>query len=333
MNDFIRSFTKAKPFHIIAFAVLFTVSSCTTYTLDEDRAAYYSLQADNPDKQLEKKDSEFSLHAPALKVFDAHESSNKVGKPMANADGSVYIDSSSPAFYTVKQTFQIEDRKYTNLIYRVHFSEIPLSIFPYHLSWGKNVGLIFVVTLNEEQQPVLFVTAHTCGCYMAMMGTSFTPDSFYPDSWAGLDAMQKVYGERLPRKVELSEQEPDICVAIKPHVHRIMDVFPCDKSKTELTGASEFPLQSLRSLESENGPVSFFYEDGYKEGLVKGAVKPWESMFLSWPSLDPYVGTDKAFLKKDGSERSFYTSIKPWRREVSDMTNFPRFLDYWGWRL
>lgn len=315
-----------KFYKIFSLSFIFFISACTTYTLEEDKAAYVSLTKNEAQ-------SDMAAFAPNLKIFDAHVDTNKVGTPKANADGSVFIDSSNPAFYTIKQTFQIENRSYTNLIYRVHFSDIPFSLFPYHLSWGKNVGLIFVVTLNEQQQPILFTTAHTCGCYMAMMGTSFTPESFFPDDWTELDSLQKVYGERLPHVVELTTEQPDICVAIKPHVHRIMDVFPCDKSKTNTQGAEQFPLQSLRTLESDNGPVSFFYEDGYKEGLVKGAIKPWESMFLSWPSLDPFVGTDKAFLRSADSDRSFYTSIKPWRREISDMTNFPRFLDYWGWQL
>jgi len=168
---------------------------------------------------------------------------------------------------------------------------------------------------------------------MAQMGTSFTPESFYPENWGNLEAKQKVYGEKLPKKVNLDEKQPDICVALRPHVHRIMDVFPCNKNETAMQSVSEFPLQSLRTLDSENGPASFFYEEGYKEGVVKGAIKPWESMFLSWQSLDPFVGTDKAFLRKEESERSFYTSIKPWRREISDMTNFPQFLEYWGWKL
>jgi len=159
-------------FFVFASALVLFLTACTTYTLEEDKAAFYSLQ-----KEQVKND--FAEFSPILKVFDAHVAGNKVGTPMANADGSVYIDSDNAAFYTIKQTFQIEDRKYTNLVYRMHFSEIPLSINPYHLSWGKNVGLIFVVTLNEQQQPVLFTVSHTCGCYKEQMGTSFTPESFY----------------------------------------------------------------------------------------------------------------------------------------------------------
>lgn len=313
-------------YRLLSLVLFASIASCTTYSLEEDKADYLSLQN-------EQSEDDFANFAPTLKIYDAQVDSNKVGTPKANADGSVYIDSADPAVYTIEQSFQVEDRQYTNLVYRVHFSDIPFSIFPYHLSWGKNVGLIFVVTLNENQEPILFTTAHTCGCYMAMMGTSHTPESFFPEDWTELDSLQYVYGERLPHKLDLSETKPDICVAVRPHVHRIMDVFACDKSDTGAKGAQEFPLQSLRTLDSENGPVSFFYEDGYKEGLVKGAIKPWETMFLSWVSLDPFVGTDKAFLRKETSDRTFYTSIKPWRREISDMADFPQFLEYWGWSL
>jgi len=33
------------------------------------------------------------------------------------------------------------------------------------------------------------------------------------------------------------------------------------------------------------------------------------------------------------TKNHLYTSLKPWNRTESDMWNFARFLEFWGWRL
>jgi len=66
---------------------------------------------------------------------------------------------------------------------------------------------------------------------------------------------------------------------------------------------------------------------------VNGSIKPWESLFLGLPSLDPLVGSDKAYGNGRETGNPFYTSLKPWNREASDMWDFPGFLRFWGWRL
>ncbi len=328
---------KKKPFDLFILGILssFLLANCTHYSLDESKASYLTLPQEQAKTAATQASDEQLLtrFAPMIKIFDSEDGVNKIGTAKALSNKEVYIDSSEASIYTLKQNFQIEDRQYTNLIYRVHFQKIPFSIFPFNLSYGKNVGLIFVVTLNEAGEPVLFTTVHTCGCYKAMMATPYTPESAYPDSWVNLEEKQKVYGERLPTVLKINEQNPDICVAIRPHEHRIMDAFPCNKSTQNFEQAQQLPLASLRTLKTEEGETSFFHESGYREGFVKGAVKPWESMSLSFLSLDPFVGTDKAFLRKESSDNTFYTSLKPWNRETTDMADFPSFLKYWGWKL
>lgn len=316
--------------------------SCTSYTLDENKSQYVTLKKEtinhnNTTKENKSSQDLITQYAPLIKIFDANENFNKIGTPKANNDGSVYVDGQEPSFYTSEQIFKIENREYTNLIYRIHFNEIPFSIVPFHLSKGENVGLIFVVTLNEHQEPILFTTVHSCGCYKALMATTFTPKSFYPKAWSeqqvSNEEKQKIYGEKLPTIIPLNEKKPDICVAIRPQEHRVMDVYACDKTQTNLVEAPHYSLASLRTLASDNGPVSFFHESGFQEGFVKGAIKPWESLMLSWPSMDFFVGTDKALLRTENSNNTFYTSLKPWNRDKTDMANFPQFLNYWGWNL
>lgn len=326
---FPRTFNKA--LLLFLFAAL---TACTTYSLEEQKVSYVSLENSKniSDEKLQGEQNNLPRHAPVFKVHDAVESHNKIGTPSANSKGKVWVDSEASTVYSHEESFQIEDRKYRNLIYRVHFSSIPFSIFPFHLSAGKNVGLIFIVTLNENNEPVLFTTSHTCGCYKAFISTNFTPDVFYPENWP--KETQKVYGETLPVKISLDASNPDICVAIRPDEHRVMDVYPCNKTSIPFVAAENKNLTSLRKIpDGEGGSVSFFHEDGLMEGYVKGSIKPWESVSLSFLSLDFFVGTDKAYLRPETSNNTFYTSLKPWRRHDSDMANFPVFLKYWGWNL
>jgi hypothetical protein len=69
------------------------------------------------------------------------------------------------------------------------------------------------------------------------------------------------------------------------------------------------------------------------KGHVKGAVKPFESLFMSLISLDFFVGMDKTYADPAQTGNPFYTSLKPWRRTDSNMWDFARFLSYWGWNL
>jgi hypothetical protein len=95
----------------------------------------------------------------------------------------------------------------------------------------------------------------------------------------------------------------------------------------------EAPLvaeERLHHLPLGEGTTSFYYEKAPVTGYVKGAWKPWETVLMGWWAFDTYVGQDKDYGEP---ANPFYTSLKPWARDDSDMGDFPRFLRYWGWRL
>ena len=54
---------------------------------------------------------------------------------------------------------------------------------------------------------------------------------------------------------------------------------------------------------------------------------------ISWWALDWRVGEDKAYGDKNETGAVFYTSLKPWNRQASDMWPFGDFLAFWGWGL
>ncbi len=281
-------------------------------------------------------------YAPLFLTHNYRAAYNRIGRPSAKYDNQgdeqIYVDSENPVIYYLKQKFATKKGAYTNLIYRVHFPKVPFSLIPFHLTAGSNVGLIVVITLNARQQPVLVTTVNTCGCYKAIVPTSFLPRDALPLNWQKKPL--KVYGEKLPWQLEYPSREyPKALVHIRPGVHRVMDL--------EIVAAAELqdlrrfmviktPLKPVRELEQiplGKGFTSFYYQRGPLKGHVKGSVKFLESILLSLPSLDLFVGTDKVYGDQQETGNPFYTSLKPWNRNDSDMGNFARFLEFWGWRL
>jgi hypothetical protein len=276
--------------------------------------------------------------APAFVVYGHAETFNRIGRPTVrqeeNGDEEVFIDPEQPVVYFMRRPFSTDKAAYTNLIYRVHFPEVPYSLSPFNLTAGKNVGLIVVVTLNADNLPVLVTTVHTCGCYHAIVPTQYLPKDAFPKDWDGetLD----IYGEQLPPLLKFKEiHSPQILVYLRPEVHRVMDL---DVQDVHDLSADPFRIIStkieamdrLEKLPTKTGTTSFYYPEGILKGHVKGAIKPWETLSLSLISMDLFVGADKAYAD---TGNPFYTSLKPWRREDSNMWDFPRFLQYWGWRL
>lgn len=293
-------------------------------------------------KPLQIEDEMVERNAPLFLVEDYQTSHNRIGKPLARYDTQgneeVYINPDKPAIYTLVREFKTEKAVYTNLIYRVHFSKVPFSIIPFHITAGKNVGIFVIITMDLEDRPVLVTTLGTCGCYLAIVPTTWLPEDSLPSGWE--ESPIDVYGETLPSRLDMNEfEKPRILVRIRSHVHRIMDLDIIEKDDLSQFGnlrmitAPLFPIDELKEIPIDGESTSFYYEDGPYQGLVKGAFKPWETLFMGLISLDSLVGTDKIYGDSQNMRTPFYTSLKPWNRNSSDMWNFSKFLEFWGWRL
>ena len=280
--------------------------------------------------------------APVFLARGTDKEHNRIGRPVAypaeNGKPVVHVSSEKPVYYVRKTDFSTSRGQYCNLVYRVHFSKIPYSLLPFTLTAGKNAGLMVVVTLNDQGQPVLVTTVHTCGCYCSIIPTTYLPKECLPGSWE--DRPKKVYGERHPALLDFSSEKGQrLLIELRPDIHRVMDVRLIRASAVNLINESliEAPLipaQSLENLEVEGmEPVSFFHESGFKTGFVKGAVKPWETLFMSWMALDIFIGSDKAYSPMADNANPFYTSLKPWNRQKSNMWRFRDFLKFWGYDL
>ena len=325
-----------KFFRILILPALLIISACAHHQRIPVEIPNTLYSADGGVDEI------LNLYAPLLVAHGYSAVHNRIGRPAAKYDSQgneqIYIDSENPVIYYLKQNFSTKKGSYTNLIYRVHFSKVPFSLIPFHLAAGDNVGLMVVITLDSRAKPVLVTTVHTCGCYLAIVATSFLPRDALP-----LNQQEKpirVYGEKLPWQLDYSGRDnPGLLVHLRPGVHRVMDLEIV--AATELQDLRRYtiikaPLKPVRELEQiplGNGFTSFYHQTGLLKGHVKGSVKFLESILLSLPSLDFFVGTDKVYGDQQETGNPFYTSLKPWNRNASDMGNFARFLKFWGWRL
>ena len=259
-----------------------------------------------------------------------------VGK---NGSECISIDPAQASIYTKEHRFSTARGSYTNLIYRIHFSETPFSLVPFNLGAGRNVGLLVIVTLNGHGQPLLYTTLQTCGCYLAFVPTTYLPDDAYPENWRK-DQRQIVFAQSLPAFLDFPASDPagsKTVVQIESATHRIKDIRLVDRTSLAAfvtRHARLSPLESLKKLPAEDGGTTSFYETaGGRKGYVKGSHKIWERLLISWWALDWRVGEDKEFTADPQDGPVFYTSLKPWARNVSDLRNFTAFLKYWGWKL
>lgn len=283
-----------------------------------------------------------SKYAPVFLTYDYKNDYNRIGKPSARIDKEgkeqTYVDPDRPAIYYLQQQFSTEKGRYTNLVYRIHFSKVPFSIIPFNLTSGRNVGIILLITLDEDNRPLLVTSANTCGCYMAIVPTTYLPRDALPDDWQ--EEPLHVYGEELPWILDFAEIKfPRLLVHVRPSVHRVMDLEIVEaevlrsNNGFRVIKAPLEPMDDLENIALNGETTSFFYDYGPQEGHVKGSMKLWETILLGLVSWDFFVGADKVYGDNEKYDNPFYTTLKPWNRTASDMSNFSRFLEFWGWKL
>ena len=289
-------------------------------------------------------DEAFARHAPLFVIQSDAEPHNRIGTPVARRDARgrerVSVDPAKATAYTQTQEFRTARGRYTNLIYRVHFERVP----GLHLTTGRNVGLLAIVTLNEAGEPVLLTLVHTCGCFLAVVPTSYLPADAFPKGWD--KAGQTIHGERLPGVLLCPRPfDPAYCpvpayrpvLFLRDGTHRVMDVRMerADEAAWRYAVAPLRlePMAALDRLPLDGGTTSFFVEDGPRKGFVKDSHKPLERFLIGWWTLDFNVGRDKRFGPREESATTFYTSLDPTRRRATDLWRFAECLANLGWGL
>lgn len=317
-----------------ALPVLFLFSCATVPRyLPADPVRVYAA---TPDGTL------LARYAPVFIIENPQAEYNRIGTPRAriNKKGKekIQVDPRTASVYTRITTFKTAKGRYTNLFYRLHFKEIPGGFFPFYLGKGKNTGLLVVVTLNQRNEPILYTSVHTCGCYLAFVPTSYMQADCLPDGWR--KKRQTVYSESLPGMLEYAGSSPaknKTLITIRAGGHRVKNICLAAEYPARLPSAFKLGLQPFDALEKlslTGGRTTSFYETaGARKGYVKGSQKIRERLLMSWWALDWRVGEDKKFGKNKQDGILFYTSLKPWARKKSDMRDFKDFLIYWKWTL
>lgn len=285
---------------------------------------------------------DFARYMPVIISEVPEASYNRIGQPeVFEKEGRIHlrINPDIAVAYAEKRHFKTAKGEYTNLIYRIHLEKVPFSLLPFNLTSGRNVGLLFIVTLNKMQQPVLLTTVHTCGCYLAIVPTNYLAEDYFPTQW-NTESLH-VYGADLPGLLTFSNagRQEKIIIYLKDKTHRVIHL---ETGRAEsLIGQyaiSPLIIKPMAALEAlilpdDGQAVTMFETSGARQHYVRDSHKPFELLFMSWLAMDVRVGVDKRFGKAGDAAPVFYTSLKFWARMDSDMRDFPKFLDYWGWRL
>lgn len=320
-----------RPTFLLSLFLLIWLFSCTTFPKHQP---VHTLLA----YTIEKDKILLNRYFPVFITENYKKEYNLIGTPSAiitkDMKEEIYVNPEKATVYTEKRSFKTLESTYTNLIYRIHFNKIP----GFHLGKGENVGLIVIITLNRHNDPILYTTVHTCGCYLAFIPTSYMPADGFPDDWKS--GRQSVHSENLPTILNYNGFAPDhikTMILLRDGSHRVKDIWlsTVDSLKKYRTiDAKLQPLDALEKLPLKDGSTTSFYEiSGRREGYVKGSHKLWERLLMSWWTFDWRIGEDKKFGKDINDGILFYTSLKPWDKEKSDMRNFVTFLEYWKWNL
>lgn len=326
-NSRLRSGGSVGASWIVSLLILFIFSACAGYRGPDQ------LQGEIVTYRATPQSSPVGRFAPLFLIEENQIPYNRPGSPQLfrNAEGGITasVDPDHPALYFQETRFQGRYGTYRNLIYRLHFREVP----PGHLTSGKNVGLLVVVTLDDQDRPLLYTTAHTCGCYLAIVPTSHLPERAFPRGWN--QETQDVYGERLPGFLRFPEegQPVRLLIPLRSETHRVMDLCLLTEQAIQTADLPLLPMSTLHHLPLDGEMGSFFESEGERKGFVRDSRKPWEQLLMSWWALDAKVGEDKDLGAAAETGTIFYTSLKPWARQDSDLWRFPAFLTYWGWTL
>lgn len=326
---------------LLAASLLFAMGAGTC-ALPDERAGTALDFSTVEGFALTQGDTLLERFAPVFLVEGYGESMNRIGAPAARFDKDgeeeIYIDPDHPVYFTQTREFETAHGKFTNLIYRVHFEMSTGNGYSTNGGKGYNVGLMAIVTLDAAEKPVLLNIVHTCGCFHALLPTTYTPNGALPEGWS--KEKRRVYGETLPGMVRYPDEflpEARPVIYLREGSHRAVDVqvgsLDGIRERYTLHEVATAPMDALEHLKLGDGETSFYYTEGKNRGLVKGAMKKRETVLLGAVVGDSRAGQDRIYGGADELPRGFYTTIKPGAQDESDMWDYAAFLDYNGWKL
>jgi len=214
--------------------------------------------------------------APVVISEGAEQDHNRIGAPELERGLFGWLDArvdpERPVLYAEVLHDALAGRELLHLVYRMHFSKIPLRLSPHVFEAHRNAGLLLLVTLDAASREPLFVTSvHTCGCYRALIPTTRVPDDHLPPSWP---AELRVHGHTLPARLPppVAGTRP-VVLTLTADRHRVSDVRvgTLDGVAADARAAIALePLAQLRDLPiaGESGRASLFHSSWLLRGRV-----------------------------------------------------------------
>jgi hypothetical protein len=208
-------------------------------------------------------------HAPILEI--APEGAfDRFGEMRLSAEGAPSVDAAKPVVYRRIAFARHGKATLVQLVYLYWFAERPKT-GPLDLLGGTLDGVMWRVTLDEAGRPLVYDSAHACGCYHL----------FFPTPWLRLKASPEpgtewAFVPALAPQVERGER---VVLRIDARTHYLSGV----SSTTDFAGVPymSLPASGLRSLPL-GSPGSAARRSSYgPDGIVPGTERGERYFF--WP--------------------------------------------------
>ncbi|MFN0316979.1 MAG: hypothetical protein ACKVQA_18315 [Burkholderiales bacterium] len=218
-------------------------------------------------------------HAPVFEVDEAGDF-DRIGALVWGPKGHLTTDPNAPTVYHLAAYTRYQDRVLLQLVYGVWFSARPKS-GTFDLLGGNLDGVMWRVTLDEENRPLLFDSIHPCGCY----------HQFFPTPRARLKPKPDTLDEYafVPQTLPGIKDGERIAIRIASRTHYLQRISvvaeraPVEKSYVFAS------YDDLRSLPMGENRRSAFRPDGMVAGSERG------ERFLFWPMGVPNAGAMRQY--------------------------------------
>lgn len=200
----------------------------------------------------EERETLFQIWAPVWEIQFKGDY-DRIGAPVWTGNGVLKIDTDQPLTYTLLSYTRFGKEILTQLNYIIWFPSRPkegaLDIYG-----GLFDGLNYRVTLDNNEEAILYETIHNCGCYYKA----------YPTN--RLQALEKVDYAEPPLILKAPDINPSknyLTVAMESRTHFVRHLYPSThESKAEKTVYSLADYNQLRSLPySRDHRKSMFKQD------------------------------------------------------------------------
>ena len=221
----------------------------------------------------------FERNAPIFEVDEAGDF-DRIGALAWGPKDRVAADANSPTVYHRAAYTRYQDRVLLQLVYSVWFPARPKT-GSFDLLGGHLDGVIWRVTLDEQDRPLVFDSIHQCGCYHQFFPT---PRARLKPKPGGLDEYAFV-----PQKLPSIGAKERVVLRIASRTHYIQRIsLVADDSPVERTYTFTDD-DDLRSLPMNGKRRGVFRPDGIVPGSERG------ERFFFWPMGVPNAGAMRQY--------------------------------------